>query len=123
MTITVPAKEEWALVLRTALSGVGTIAGLSVDMIDDLKTASDEAFELLTHQPRASVSVTLRCDIADRALTIRIQAERAMAYQECTPVDPEVAQLIIGTLVTKVHLEGDRCGIYSVHMTLPTAAS
>ncbi len=121
MRITVPAQQEWALVLRTALGGVGTLAGLSVDMIDDLKTASDEAFNLLINQMRPAMNVTLYCDIADQTLSIRMQAERAMVYKECTPVDPEVAHLIIGTLVTDVHLEGDRCGIHSVHMKLPSA--
>lgn len=122
-TVTVPARPEWALVLRTALSGIGAVANLSLDTIDDLRTAADEAFDLLTHQPREVVSVTLTCELDERAMSVRLSAQRAQQYQECTPVDPEIAQLIIGTLVTDVHMEGDKCGIYSVHMSLPRQAS
>ncbi len=122
-TISVPAKPEWALVLRTALSGIGTVANLSLDMIDDLRTASDEAFDLLTHQMREAVRITLECDLVDDKLMISLHAERAHHYQECTPVDPEIAQLIIGTLVTDVQMDGDKCGIYSIHMSLPAKAS
>lgn len=122
-TVTVPAKPEWALVLRTALSGIGAVANLSLDTIGDLRTAADEAFDLLTHQPREAVSVTLDCQMDEHSMEVRLTAQRATHYQECAPVDPEIAQLIIGTLVTNVHMEGDKCGIYSVHMSLPKQAS
>ena len=122
-TLTVPAKPEWALVLRTALSGIGAVANLSLDTIDDLRTAADEAFDLLTHQPREVTHMTLECELDEQLLHVRLTAQRAQQYQECTPVDPEIAQLIIGTLVTNVHMEGDKCGIYRVHMSLPIQAS
>ena len=123
MTLTVPAKDEWALVMRTALSGVGTLAKLSVDMIDDLRTACEEAFNLLTHQSQLIQHLVLNCELKDGSLLVRLSVERAFASQMCTPVDPEVAHLIIGTLVTDVHLEGDSCGIYSVHMKVPAGAA
>ena len=123
MTLTVPAKDEWALVMRTALSGVGTLAKLSVDMIVDLRTACDDAFNLLTHQSQLIQHLVLSCELKDGSLLVRLSVERAFASQMCTPVDPEVAHLIIGTLVTDVHLEGDSCGIYSVHMKVPAGAA
>ena len=123
MTLTVPAKDEWALVMRTALSGVGTLAKLSVDMIDDLRIACDEAFNLLTHQSQLIQHLVLSCELKDGSLLVRLSVVRACASQMCTPVDPEVAHLIIGTLVTDVHLEGDSCGIYSVHMKVPAGAA
>lgn len=117
--LTVPAEPEYGLVLRMALSAIGAINGLSLDMIDDLKTALDEAFDLLTHQLRLVESVKLRCIPEENELKICLSAQRAMTKQDCTPVDPEVAHLIIGTLATKVNLEGDQCGIHSVHFSLP----
>lgn len=119
MSLTMPAKDEWALVMRTAISGVGALAKLSVDMIDDLRTACDEAFNLLTHQSQLIQHIVLNCELKDGYLLIRLSVERAFASQMCTPVDPEVAHLIIGTLVTDVYLEGDSCGIYTVHMKVP----
>lgn len=119
MTLSIPAKIEWRLVLRSALNGVGVLAKLSVDMIDDLRSASDEAFNLLTHQSHLIQHIELCCEIEENMLLIRLSVERAFASQHCVPADPEVARLIIGSLVTDVHLEGDSCGIYRVHMKLP----
>lgn len=123
LSMTVPAQADWALVLRSALNGVGVLANLSVDMISDLRTACDEAFDLLTHQSRSVERIGLTCRLTDTQLQVWLKADRKQALQECQPVDPEVAHLIIGTLVTEVHLEGDSCGIYGVHMSLPAAAS
>lgn len=123
LSMTVPAKDEWALVLRSALNGVGVLANLSVDMISDLRTACDEAFDLLTHQARSVESIKLHCKVEEGQLQLWLRAERKPTLQACYPMDPEVAHLIIGTLVTDVHLEGDSCGIYGVHMSLPAQAS
>ena len=119
MTMSVPAKKEWGLVVHSALQGVGVLANLSVDMIEDLRTACDEAYNLLTHQSRAATHISMHCELVDGLLKIRLRAERAQCTQQCEPVDPEVANLIIGTFVTDVHLEGDSCGIYSVKMAVP----
>lgn len=119
MTLTVPAKEDWLLVVRSALNGVGALANLSANMLDDLRTAFDEAYELLMHQPRMVEHIKLECEILEESLNLRICAERAPSFQHCEPSDPEVARLIIGTLVTNAHLEGDSCGISCVQMTLP----
>ena len=90
---------------------------------DDLRIACDEAFNLLTHQSQLIQHLVLSCELKEGFLLVRLSVERAFASQMCTPVDPEVAHLIIGTLVTDVHLEGDSCGIYSVHMKVPAGAA
>ena len=119
MTLTVPAQEDWAIVVRSALNGVGVLANLSADMLDDLRTAVDEAYDLLMSQPRKVEHIRLVCEIKNDALHLHIQAERAPSFQQCAPADPEVARLIIGTLVTEAHLEGDSCVINGEKMTLP----
>lgn len=119
MSLSIPAKQEWLLVLRSALNGVGVIAKMSVDMIDDLRSAADEAFNLLTHQSHLIQHIELLCEVHEDVLSVQLSVERAFASQHCVPVDAEVAHLIIGSYVTNVHLEGDSCGIYSVHMKLP----
>lgn len=122
MSLTVPASEEWGLVVRTSLGAVGVMANLSLDVIDDLRSAVEEAFDLVTHQERLVKKVTLSCKIEDGLINIILEAQRAPDAQACDLMDPEVAQLIIGTLVTEVKLEGDQCGIYTVKMSLPTGA-
>ncbi len=122
MSLTVPASDEWGLVVRTSLGAVGVMANLSLDVIDDLRSAVEEAFDLVTHQERLVKKVTLSCKIEDGLIHIILEAQRAPDAQACDLMDPEVAQLIIGTLVTEVKLEGDQCGIYTVKMSLPTGA-
>ena len=120
MSLSVPAKSEWGLVVRTTLGAVGVMASLSLDVIDDLRAAVEEAFDLVTHQKRLVEKVVLNCEIKDEKIFITLEAQRAVDAQACEMMDPEVAQLIIGTLVTEVKLEGDQCGIHTVRMSLPT---
>lgn len=120
MRLSVPAISEWGLVVRTTLGAVGVMANLSLDVIDDLRTAVEEAFDLLTHQKRLVERVILDCGIENGKIFITLEAQRAPDSQACEMMDPEVAQLIIGTLVTEVKLEGDQCGVYTVRMSLPT---
>lgn len=119
MRITVPAGREWGLVVKTAIGAAGSLAGLSLDVIDDLRTATDEAFELLSNQERLIEQVTLTTSVEEGMFNLSISAHRAEHNARCQPRNPEVAQLIIGTLVTDVKLEGDGCGIFSVTMALP----
>ena len=122
MILSVPASPEWGLVVRTSLGAVGVMANLSLDVIDDLRSAVEEAFELVTHQERQVEKVILSCKMEEGKIFITLEAQRAPNAQACDMMDPEVAQLIIGTLVTEVKLEGDQCGIYTVRMSLPTGA-
>ncbi len=122
MTLTVPPNHEWSLVVRTSLGAVGVMANLSMEVIDDLRTAVEEAFELVTHQERQVERVVLSCKMEEGNILITLEAQRAPDAQACDMMDPEVAQLIIGTLVTDVKLEGDKCGIYTVRMSLPIGA-
>ena len=114
-----PAKPEWALVLRTALSGIGAVANLSLDTIDDPRTAADVAFDPLTHQPREVTNMTLECELMSSSARTPDRPTRP-AVPGVHPGRPEIAQLIIGTLVTNVHMEGDKCGIYRVHVSAHT---
>ena len=123
MTLTVPAKEEWGLVIRSALHGMGVVANLSSDMIDDVRTAVDEALELLTHQLRQAEHIHVICEVEPKGLLLRVCADRAPGTTGCIPKDPEMARLLIGTLVTDVHLEGDSCGIHCVQMRFPAHIS
>ena len=119
MRVTVPAGREWGLVIKTAIGAAGTLAGLALDVIDDLRSAADEAFELLTHRVRLVEEVTMVTCVENSMFNLSMNAHRAEHFKACQPMDPEVAQLIIGTLVTDVKLEGDKCGIFCVTMALP----
>ena len=119
MTLTIPVDGHWVVALRSIIGAAGAVAELSLDMIDDLRIAIDEAVDLLTHQMRSLIGIKMVCTVTEHGLTVRLEGIRSKCRQECVPSDPETARLVIGTLVTDMHLEGDSCGIYAVCMKLP----
>lgn len=117
--LTVPAGEEWALVLRMAASGVGALYDLALDVIDDLGAAMDESLDLLLHQSMTPQNIEMHSFADEEGLHVNLSAkERVMAVQQ-NPADPEISRMIIGTLVSRVDLEQDAGGVFCVHMTLP----
>jgi hypothetical protein len=121
MILSIPAKREWALVLRMALSGAGVLADLPIDLMEDLRTAADEAFDLLTHQGLAIGRLTLVCSVREDELTITLRAEDRGDAQSCARPDRDVTRQILATLTTGVRFEDIGQDICGVIMTLPRA--
>ncbi|MGI6215927.1 MAG: hypothetical protein ACOYIT_08705, partial [Christensenellales bacterium] len=106
--------------LRTTIGACGSLAGLSLDTISDLRLAIDEGYDLLSHQPRSLERIRMDCSIEEDKLNIKLQGIRSGSFQSCKPQDPQTARLIIGMLVTDIHLEGDSCGIHSICLSINT---
>ncbi len=120
MTLTIPAQKEWALVMRMTASGIGAMYDLPLDIIEDLKTALDESFDLLMHQPFCIKNITLQSKLLSNGLSIHLSATKCDQMQtEEAPVDPEIAGLIIGTLCKQVDFCRDSEGVCGVTMLLP----
>ena len=119
MTLTVPAREEWALVLRMAVSGVCAVYDVPVDVMDDLCVAMEESAELLLHQDYAAESLTLLCEERPDGLHVTLSARERTPCREENAADADISRMIIQTLVREVTLGQDEGGVHSVHMTLP----
>ena len=119
VTLSVPAKSEWTLVLRMTVSGIGAVLDMPIDVIDDLKTALDESADLLMHQSFCVETFDLQADLDKDGLHVRLSAKRCDTRTNENPIDPTIAGLIIGTLVREVQLDSDSDGISSVNMLLP----
>ena len=119
MTVTVPARPEWNLVLRMAVAGVSALYDLPVDVLDDLNTAVEESCELLLHQDYTAETLTLTCEEKPDGLHVSITAAERTRCREEEPADADVARLIIQTLVREVTLDQDEGGVHCVRMTLP----
>ena len=61
--LSLPADREFVLLARMAISGLGMLAGLDVDLIDDLRTATDECCDCLLHQPVKADRLELRARV------------------------------------------------------------
>ena len=121
MTLTVPAKEEWVLVLRMTLSGVCALFDVPVDVMEDLSTAVEESCDLLLHQDYAAETLTLQCEHRPDGLHVILTAQERTRRQEEEKADPEIARLIIQTLVREVALDEDETGVHCVRMALPVS--
>ena len=122
MTLTVPAREEWILVLRMAASGVSALFDVPVDVMEDLNTAIEESCDLLLHQDYAAETLTLCCEPRPDGLHVSLTARERTRRTEDEKADPEIARLIIQTLVREVALDQDETGVHCVRMTLPAGA-
>ena len=119
MTLTVPARKEWILVLRMALSGVSALFDVPVDVMEDLNTAIEESCELLLHQDYAAETLTLYCAPRPDGLHVTVTAQERTRRPEEEKADPEIARLIIQSLVREVSLDQDETGVHCVRMILP----
>ena len=119
MELTVPAREEWVLVLRMTLSGVCALFDVPVDVMEDLSTAIEESCDLLLHQDYTAETLTLCCEPKADGLHVSLTAQERTRCPEEEKADPEIARLIIETLVRQVDLDRDDAGVHCVRMTLP----
>ena len=122
MNMTIPAKKEWTLALRMAVSGVGAIYNLPVDVLSDLRTAVDESCELLLHQEFCVESLTLSVEEKEDGVYLSISARRCnVRSQDEKRADAEIAKMIIETLVRQVDLKTEDDSVQEVRMILPAA--
>lgn len=122
MSLRVPGKQEYAMVLRTALGGVAVIKDLNVDMLDDLRMATDEAFACLTQQGRVVNHLVL--SVFDRGHQLTVQLEAEFAGDTCVPCEDmtAISQAVLETLIPQVELRTCECGcIQSICLTLNKA--
>ena len=121
MTMTIPAKAEWTLALRMAVSGVGAIYNLPVDVLSDLRTAVDESCELLLHQTYCVRTLTLSVEEKQDGVYMSLSAQCCDQRQTEPRADADIARMIIETLVHEVDLTEEEGGVREVRMILPAA--
>ena len=123
ISLRVPGKREYALVIRTALGGVAVLRDLNVDALDDLRAAADEACDCLLHQGRPVE--TLSVDVYDEkdSLTVTLAAEFIGDHcmEPCEDITP-ISQAVLETLIPHVKLTQCECGcVQRIDLTLNKA--
>ena len=125
ITLRVPGKREYALVLRLALGGVAMLKDLDAGALDDLRNASDEAVDCLLHQGRSVSWLTLQVrDEGDR-LTVQICAEFDGPGEGGVDADEmEVSRAVLDTLIPEVEMCAKDCGcVEAIVLTLKKAVA
>jgi hypothetical protein len=114
-----PADQEFVLLARMALSGLGMIGGLDVGLIDDVRAAADECCDCLMHQSRKAERIKLTAWLDCGRMHCCFKAIRADEAQDGEPGDLEVSRCVLETLMPDVTLEKDACGVGTIGFSLP----
>ncbi len=125
ITLRVPGKREYALVLRLALGGVAMLKDLDAGALDDLRNASDEAVDCLLHQGRPVAWLTLQVQDEGERLTFRLCAEFAGPGEaEMDADEVEVSRAVLETLIPEVKMCTQDCGcVEAISLTLKKAVA
>lgn len=125
ITLRVPGKREYALVLRLALGGVAMLKDLDAGALDDLRSASDEAVDCLLHQGRPVSWLTLLVKDGGDRLTVRICAEFAGPGESTMDEDDvAVSRAVLETLIPEVEMCAKDCGcVEAISLTLKKAVA
>lgn len=123
ISLSVPGGREYLLVIRTALGGVALLKDLTVDQLDDLRQAADEACDCLLHQARNADMLHLTAEEQSGCLLVTLRADFGKA--STAPSEdgaPELTQAILETLIPQVqlHTAADGC-VERIDLTLPSA--
>lgn len=116
--LVIPATHEDVLMARMAMSGLGMLCGLEVDLIGDLRTVTNECCDCL--MGRARVPETLQVDacLKERRLTMTFAAV-GQTEAERQPMDRDIAYGVLSTLMPEVSLQEDEMGIVQITCSMP----
>jgi hypothetical protein len=125
ITLRVPGKQEYALVLRLALGGVAMLKDLDAGALDDLRNASDEAVDCLLHQGREVSWLTLYVLDGGDKINIRICAEfTEQGVLTTDEEEMEISRAVLETLIPEVEMCTQDCGcINAISLTLKKAVA
>lgn len=122
ITLRVPGKQEYVLVIRTALGGVAVLKDLNVDTLDDLRMAADEACDCLLHQGRPVSAIQLDVKDCGESLMVSLEADFEGDCLEACEDMTAVSKAVLETLVPHVDMCQCECGcIQRIDMTMPKA--
>lgn len=120
VALTFPADERYMLVARMTLSGMGALMGLDVDLVGDLRTASDECCDCLLHQGTTLTGIAMeaRCCKQNR-LHVSYRALWGDEPDPCEPLDMDVTRGILETLMPEVSILSDAHGVSEIRFSMP----
>ncbi|HEU0240281.1 MAG TPA: ATP-binding protein [Micromonosporaceae bacterium] len=107
VVLVVPADNTYLAVLRTATAGLAARLQMTLDQIEDLRIAVDEACAILvplaTADARAAAEVTCRFSVMPEAL--RIDVSVATPYAERLPGNQSFSWQVLTALAGEVTAE------------------
>ena len=120
IALTFPAEERYMLVSRMTLSGMGALMGLDIDLIGDLRTASDECCDCLMHQALRVRAIRLEAHCCEqKRLHVSFRCVWSDTPGDATPLDLDVTRGILETLMPEVRIVTDEHGVCEIVFSMP----
>ncbi|MBR6569607.1 MAG: hypothetical protein IKK75_04055 [Clostridia bacterium] len=119
VSLTVPADMTYAPVVTLALSGLGMIANLDVDLLCDLRTVATEALDCLLNQAGRPQCIEVCAGVEDGKLLIAFHALNRQRVQEKDELDIDITRGVLETLMQQVALETDADGVHGIRCAMP----
>ena len=117
--LTIPADSFYAPVATLALSGLGMIVGLDVDLLSDLRTVTNEAIDCLLNQAGRPQSIEICACMEENLLKIRFCACQRTRTQLQDELDLDITRGVLETLMPQVALEADEDGVHDILCAMP----
>ncbi len=117
--VTIPADMAYAPVATLALSGLGMIAGLDVDLLGDLRTVATEALDCLMNQAARPKCIEICAGMENGMLRVRFCAQDRCCVQEADELDMDITRGVLETLMPQVQLEADEGGVHGILCAMP----
>lgn len=120
--LSLPANRDLMLVARLATAGVVARAGLTLDVLDDVKMAVEEACLFLMTQAAAPERLRLSFALCPQAFSVEITCEGTPASGEgAAPGELEVVRCILESLVRSVDIRASAEGVASILLEVGAA--
>jgi serine/threonine-protein kinase RsbW len=117
--LAVPATPEYVGLIRSTAAHIAAHADLTIEAIDDLRLAVDEAFAvLIAHQPESG-AVVIRFTIHAEQLDIELTAPAGSPLPDKT----SFAWTVLSALVHEVSVQTSQAGLVTLVLTAKVVAS
>jgi len=117
--LTIPADMAYAPVATLALSGLGMVAGLDVDLLGDLRTVVTEALDCLLNQAGRPKCIEIGAGMENGMLRVTFCAQNRCRMQQADELDLEITRGVLETLMPQVALEADEDGVHHILCAMP----
>ncbi len=117
--LTLPAKQAYAPVAALALSGLGMVLGLDVNLLGDLRTVTGECMDCLLHQAGRPQRIEMAALVEAGRLRVCFTARDREDGLTADTLSLEITRGVLETLMPQVCLDADGMGVHRIECSMP----
>lgn len=117
--LTLPAQQVYAPVAALALSGLGMVLGLDVDLLGDLRTVTSECIDCLLHQAGHPRRIEMAALVEAGRLRVCFTARDREDGLSADALSLEITRGVLETLMPQVCLDADGMGVHRIECSMP----